>query len=273
MSQNQARRTGLIARKVGMTQVFDKDGRALAVTLLKADENFVLANKTKQKDGYTSIVMGFGEAKAHRTSKPLKGICTKAAVKPVQVIKEFRVSENALLQPGAKLSIGHFVEGQFVDIQGVNIGKGFAGGMKRHNFRGLEATHGVSISHRSIGSTGQRQDPGKTFRGKKMPGHMGVETVTIQNIQITLIDMELGIIAINGSVPGRRGTYLTISDAVKVSLPSGAKFPAALVEGDATKVTTKSGDKSETLESQEVKEQDTTDAMDSSGAEGANANQ
>ncbi len=230
MSQNQARRTGLIAKKVGMTQIFDEEGKALAVTLLKADENFVVANKTKEKDGYTSVLMGFGEAKAHRVSKPIKGICAKAGVKPVQIMKEFRVSEDAQLKPGAKLSIEHFVENQFIDIQGVNIGKGFAGGMKRHNFRGLEATHGVSVSHRSIGSTGQRQDPGKTFRGKKMPGHMGVETVTIQNIQIALIDKELGIIAIHGSVPGRRGSYLTITDAVKVSLPANAKFPAVLVE-------------------------------------------
>lgn len=230
MSQNQSRRTGLIAKKVGMTQIFDEEGRALAVTLLKADENFVVATKTKQRDGYSSVVMGFGEAKPSRVSKPIKGICAKGGVKPVKIIKEFRVSEDALLEPGAQLSIAHFVENQSIDIHGVNIGKGFAGGMKRHNFRGLEATHGVSVSHRSIGSTGQRQDPGKTFRGKKMPGHMGTETITIQNIKVALVDHELGIIAIHGSVPGRRGSYLTITDAVKVSLPANAKFPAVLVE-------------------------------------------
>ncbi len=230
MSENQSRRTGLIAKKVGMTQVFDADGKALAVTLLKADENFVVATKTKDRDGYFSVLIGFGEAKPKRVSKSIKGTCSKGGVKPVKIMKEFRVSEDALLEPGAKLSIAHFVENQSIDIHGTNIGKGFAGGMKRHNFRGLEATHGVSVSHRSIGATGQRQDPGKTFKGKKMPGHLGTETVTIQNIKVALIDEELGIIAIHGSVPGRRGSYLTITDAIKVSLPANAKFPAVLVE-------------------------------------------
>jgi large subunit ribosomal protein L3 len=230
MSQNHNRRTGLIAKKVGMTQIFNKEGQALAVTLLKADENFVLSNKSNQKDGYTSVVMAFGEAKPHRVNKSVKGICAKAGIKATKVIREFRVSEDAVLTPGIKVSVSHFIVNQSIDIHGVNIGKGFAGGMKRHNFGGLEASHGVSVSHRSIGSTGQRQDPGKTFKGKKMPGHMGAETVTVQNVKVVLVDEELGIIAVNGSVPGKVGSYLTITDAVKMSLPANAAYPAAIVK-------------------------------------------
>ena len=232
MSYEQARRTGLIAKKIGMTQIFDNEGKALAVTLLKIDENHVIANKTINTDGYNSVVVGFGEAKPHRVNKSIKGICAKSGVSPVKVIKEFRVSENALIEPGAKISIEHFVLDQFIDVHGINTGKGFAGGMKRWNFRGLEATHGVSVSHRSHGSTGQRQDPGKTFRGKKMAGHMGTESVTIQNVKIAKVDVELGIIAIHGSVPGKRGSYLTITDAIKVSLPANAVFPAVLISSE-----------------------------------------
>jgi large subunit ribosomal protein L3 len=227
------RRTGLIATKVGMSQIFNEFGEAIPVTLLKADGNVVVETKTEEKDGYNAVVLGFGEKKASRTSKPLKGKFAKAKVTPKNKIKEFRVSKVALLQPGQEISIEHFVVGQCIDVQGVNIGKGFAGVMKRHNFRGLEATHGVSVSHRSHGSTGQRQDPGRVFKGKKMAGHMGAVTVTTQNIKIVQIDSELGLIALSGAVPGKPGSYVYITDAIKVALPITAQFPAALVSSNA----------------------------------------
>jgi len=226
-----AKRTGLITRKVGMTQTYDELGQVISVTLLKADENYVIGTRTPDKNGYSAVVLGFGEAKQSRATKSLRAVCAKINVKPVKHIKEFRVSPDAVVEAGKKLSVTHFVEGQLIDIQGTNIGKGFAGGMKRHNFRGLEASHGVSITHRSIGSTGQRQDPGKTFKGKKMPGHMGAATVTVQNVTITVIDEELGLIGVNGSVPGKNGSYVYISDAVKVVMPGSVQYPAAIVEG------------------------------------------
>lgn len=227
----ESKRTGLIARKIGMSHVFDDAGQAIAVTLLKADENYVLDVKTTEKNGYNAVVLGFGEKKPSRVNKSVKGICAKAKVKPTAHMKEFRVASNALLQLGQKLSIEHFILDQKIDIQGVNIGKGFAGGMKRHNFRGLEASHGVSVTHRSHGSTGNRQDPGRTFPGKKMAGHMGTEVVTLQNIRIVNIDTELGIIAVNGSVPGKKGSYVYMKDAAKTVLPYGVAYPAALVNG------------------------------------------
>jgi large subunit ribosomal protein L3 len=230
----ESKRTGLIAQKIGMSHVFDEAGQAIPVTLLKADENFVLDVKTKEKNGYTAVVLGFGEKKPSRVNKSVKGLCAKAKVKPIAHMKEFRVASNALLQPGQKLSIEHFMLDQKIDIQGVNIGKGFAGGMKRHNFRGLEASHGVSVSHRSHGSTGNRQDPGRTFPGKKMAGHMGTETVTIQNIRVVAIDTELGIIAVNGSVPGKKGTFVYMKDAAKAVLPYGVVYPAAIVNSATT---------------------------------------
>lgn len=212
------RRTGLIAKKVGMSQVFDQNGEANAVTLLQANGNFVVEVKTEEKDGYNAVVLAFDETKASRTSKSLKGKFAKSKISPKKKLKEFRVSKVALLQPGQEISVEHFVVDQCIDIHGVNIGKGFAGVMKRHNFRGLEASHGVSVSHRSHGSTGQRQDPGRVFKGKKMAGHMGTETVTIQNIKIVQVDQELGLIVVAGSVPGKKGSYVYIDDAIKVAL-------------------------------------------------------
>lgn len=226
--QGTSRRTGLVAEKLGMTQVFDKEGKSIAVTVLRANGNTVIANKTKEKNGYTSVVMGFGEAKPHRVSKSVKGICAKANVKPTKIIKEFRVSDDALVSAGSEILVTHYVPNQYIDIHGISTGKGFAGGMKRWNFRGLEASHGVSVSHRSIGSTGQRQDPGKTFKGKKMPGHLGADTVTLQNIKIVRIDEELGLILVNGSVPGKKGSIVTITDAVKLSMPANVAYPAAV---------------------------------------------
>ncbi len=224
------RRTGLIAKKVGMSQVFDQNGAAMAVTLVEAKGNFVVGSKTTEKDGYNAVILGFDERKPSRTTKSLKGTFAKASVTPKSKIKEFRVSDSALVEAGQEISVEHFIVGQCVDIQGVNIGKGFAGVMKRHNFRGLEASHGVSVSHRSHGSTGQRQDPGRVFKGKKMAGHMGTEVVTIQNVKVVQIDNELGLIALAGSVPGKPGSYLYLSDAVKVALPINAQFPAALIK-------------------------------------------
>jgi large subunit ribosomal protein L3 len=231
---DRAKRTGLVAQKVGMTQVFDDNGQAIPVTLLKADENFVLGTRTLEKNGYSAVIIGFGAAKPNNLAKPVKGLCAKANVKPVKHIKEFRVSQDALLEIGNKLSVEHFVADQLVDIQGKSVGKGFAGGMKRHNFKGLEASHGVSISHRSLGSTGQRQDPGKTFKGKKMPGHLGVETTTVQNIRVILVDKEYGLIGVNGSVPGKKGSYVYISDSVKVVLPGSVKYPAVYDQSSAS---------------------------------------
>ncbi len=224
----ESKRTGLIARKVGMTHIYSEKGLAIPVTLLKADENFVIDVKTTERDGYNAIVLGFGEAKAKRVSKSLKGICAKANVKPVKHVKEFRIAADAVMQLGQQLSVEHFLINQNIDIQGKNTGKGFAGGMKRHNFRGLEATHGVSVTHRSHGSTGNRQDPGRTFPGKKMAGHLGAETVTVQNVKVVNIDLELGLIAVNGSVPGKNGSYVYLKDAVKSVLPYNVAYPAAL---------------------------------------------
>ena len=226
----QVRRTGLIAEKVGMTQIFSESGEALAVTLLKAVNNYVVAHKTEKTDGYNSMLVGFGEAKSHRVSKSVRGTCAKAGVKPVKYLKEFRISDDAFVPVGSELSVEHFMEGQEIDIHGNSIGKGFAGGMKRWNFGGLEATHGVSISHRSHGSTGQCQDPGRVFKGKKMAGHLGDEKTTIQNITVSMIDAELGLIAVHGSVPGKKGKYVFLTDAIKKPVPADVAFPAALVE-------------------------------------------
>ena len=230
MQTELTKRTGMIARKLGMAQIFSETGESLAVTLLQADSNVVVGLKTSERDGYNAVVLGFDEAKPTRVSKSVRGICAKAGVSPVKHMKEFRVSADAMLKVGDKLALDHFMPNQRIDIQGISIGKGFAGAMKRHNFAGLEASHGVSISHRSHGSTGNRQDPGRTFPGKKMAGHLGTETVTIQSQIVASIDEELGIIAINGSVPGKKGSYVYIRDAVKTVLPYEVQIPASLVK-------------------------------------------
>jgi large subunit ribosomal protein L3 len=227
-------RTGLIATKVGMSQIFDESGNAVAVTLLKADSNVVIGVKNDGKDGYNAVVMGYGKRKASRVAKPQRGMCAKASVEPVAHVKEFRVSEDCLLNAGDRLDIEHFMVKQKIDITGHNTGKGFAGGMKRHNFRGLEASHGVSVTHRSHGSTGNRQDPGRTFPGKKMAGHLGTEQTTIQNLSVVHIDQELGLIAVNGSVPGKNGSYVYLTDSIKVVAPSELMYPAALIAKNAS---------------------------------------
>lgn len=228
-------RTGLIARKEGMTRVFDEDGRHVPVTVLKIDGCQVVALRTEETDGYTALQLGAGTAKVKRVSKAQRGHFAKAKVEPRQKIVEFRVENDNLLEVGAELGANHFVEGQFVDVTATSIGKGFAGAMKRHNFGGLRASHGVSISHRSHGSTGQCQDPGKVFKGKKMAGHMGATQVTTQNLQVVGVDVENGLLLVKGAVPGAKSGWVTVNDAVKKALPETAPFPAGLKK-DATPV-------------------------------------
>ena len=225
-------RTGLIAQKLGMTRVFDETGNHLPVTLLKVDGCQVVSQKTEERDGYNAVQIGIGNAKTKRVSKAMRGHFAKAKVEPKLKLAEFRVSEDGLLEPGAKILATHFVTGQFVDVSGTSIGKGFAGAMKRHNFAGLRASHGVSISHRSHGSTGQCQYPGKVFKGKKMAGHMGDEKVTVQNIRVVLTDSDDGLIAVEGSVPGSKGGYVLLSDSIKKKAPEDLPFPAAILNED-----------------------------------------
>ena len=208
-------RTGVLAKKMGMTRFFDADGTHVPVTVLALDGCQVVAQRTEEKDGYVALQLGAGAKKAKNTTAPLRGHFAKALVEPKAIVAEFRIQPEALIEVGAELTADHFVPGQRVDIQGVTKGKGFAGGMKRWNFGGLRATHGVSVSHRSLGSTGQRQDPGRTFRGKKMAGHLGSEHVTTQNLTLYRVDAERGLIMIKGSVPGAEGSWVRVQDAVK----------------------------------------------------------
>jgi len=227
-------RTGLVAQKLGMTRVFNEDGRHVPVTVLKVDGVQVVAQRTAEKDGYSAVQLGIGAAKTRRMPKALRGHFAKAKVEPRKKLAEFRVDPENLVDVGAEISAEHFVVGQMVDVTGTSIGKGFAGGMKRHNFGGLEATHGVSISHRSHGSTGQCQDPGKVFKGKKMAGHMGDQRTTVQNLEIVSTDVDRGLILVKGAVPGSDQGYVLIKDAVKKAMPEGLPLPAALKSsGDA----------------------------------------
>ena len=221
-------RSGLITQKVGMTRVFKDDGSHLPVTVLKVEDLQVVANRTNDTDGYVAVQLGYGKAKVKNVSKPMRGHFAKAKVEPKAKLAEFRVSEDGLIEVGAELSAAHFVEGQFVDVIGTSIGKGFAGAMKRHNFGGLRASHGVSISHRSHGSTGQCQDPGRVFKGKKMAGHLGAARVTVQSLKVVASDADKGLILIHGAVPGHKGAYVLVKDAVKRAAPEGLPFPAAL---------------------------------------------
>ena len=227
-SQRSEHRVGLIARKEGMTRIFDEDGCHIGVTVLKIDQCQVTAVKTEETDGYTAVQLGAGKAKVKRVSKANRGHFAKAKVEPKKKLAEFRVTPNGLLEVGSELSATHFVSGQYVDVTSTSKGKGFAGAMKRHNFGGLRATHGVSISHRSHGSTGQCQDPGKVFKGKKMAGHMGAARVTTQNLQVVSTDTDRGLIMIKGAVPGSKGGWVTIKDAAKKPTPENVKLPAGL---------------------------------------------
>lgn len=221
-------RTGLIAQKVGMTRIFAEDGSHVPVTVLKVDNCQVVDVRTEAKHGYNAVQLGIGKAKVKNVSKAERGSFARAKVEPKAKLAEFRVSKDGLLEVGAELSVAHFLPGQFVDVIGTTIGKGFAGSMKRWNFGGLRATHGVSVSHRSHGSTGNRQDPGRTFPGKKMAGHLGVERVTTQNLTVVQTDEAEGLLLIKGAVPGHDGGYVLVSDAVKRPAPKGLPFPAAL---------------------------------------------
>ncbi|MGI9419816.1 MAG: 50S ribosomal protein L3 [Geminicoccaceae bacterium] len=222
-------RIGLLAEKVGMTRIFTPDGEHVPVTVLRVDDCEVTAMRTGEKDGYSAVQLGNGKAKTKRVTKPMRGHYAKAKVAPKKKLAEFRVDEDGLVEPGTKLSVNHFVVGQYVDVSGTSIGKGFAGGMKRHGFSGLRASHGVSISHRSHGSTGQCQDPGKVFKGKKMAGHMGARTRTAQNLLVMGVDPDRGLLLIKGGVPGSKGGWVKIADSVKKALPSEAPFPAGTV--------------------------------------------
>jgi large subunit ribosomal protein L3 len=221
-------RTGIIARKMGMTRLFGEDGSHVPVTVLKLDNCQVVAVRTAEKDGYSAVQLGVGKAKVKNVGKPMRGHFAKAKVEPKRKLAEFRVAKDAVLEVGAEITAGHYVPGQFVDVAGITIGKGFSGVMKRWNFAGLEASHGVSISHRSHGSTGGRQDPGKTWKNKKMAGHFGVERVTTQNLKVVATDVDRGLIMIKGAVPGSEGGYVMVTDAVKRKRPKEAPFPAAV---------------------------------------------
>ena len=223
-------RTGVIAKKMGMTRLFQADGRHVPVTVLQLEDVQVVARREMDKDGYTAVALGAGKAKAKNVAKPQRGAFGKAKVEPKAKVVEFRVAEDALLDVGATISADHFVAGQMVDISGVTQGKGFAGAMKRWGFGGLRATHGVSVSHRSHGSTGNRQDPGRVFKNKKMAGHMGARNRTQQNLEIVRTDAARGLLFVKGSVPGHKGGWLTVSDAIKLPRDERAPYPAGLVQ-------------------------------------------
>lgn len=221
-------RTGLIARKLGMTRLFNEDGSTVPVTVLHLDDVRVVARRSTETDGYDAVQLGIGRAKPKNVTKANRGHYAKAGVEAPQRVVEFRVGADAALGAGTRLTAAHFVKGQKVDVTGVSQGKGFAGAMKRWNFAGLEATHGVSISHRSHGSTGNRQDPGKTFKNKKMAGHLGVERVTTQNLEVAGYDLDKNLLLIKGAVPGSKGAYVLVRDAVKRARHADAPFPAAV---------------------------------------------
>ena len=221
-------RSGVIAKKLGMTRLFMENGAQVPVTVLQLDNLQVVAQRTADKDGYTAVQLGAGTAKAKRTTAAMRGHFAKASVAPKRKIAEFRVSPDNLIDVGAEITADHYLAGQFVDIAGTSIGKGFAGAMKRHNFGGLRASHGVSVSHRSHGSTGQCQDPGKVFKGKKMAGHLGAVRTTTQNLQVVRTDADRGLILVKGAVPGSKGGWVTVKDAVKKAAPAGLPLPAAV---------------------------------------------
>ncbi|MGE5563483.1 MAG: 50S ribosomal protein L3 [Bacillota bacterium] len=223
-------RTGVIAKKVGMTRLFQADGRHVPVTVLQLEDVQVVGRREMDRDGYTAVQLGAGKAKAKNVAKPQRAAFGKAEVEPKAKVVEFRVDEDALLDVGARISAEHFVAGQLVDVAGVTQGKGFAGAMKRWGFGGLRATHGVSVSHRSHGSTGNRQDPGRVFKNKKMAGHMGARNRTQQNLEIVRTDPIRGLLFVKGSVPGHKGAWLTVTDAIKLPRHESAPYPAALIE-------------------------------------------
>jgi large subunit ribosomal protein L3 len=212
-----------------MTRIFGSDGSHVPVTVLQVEDNEVVATRTADKDGYTAVQVGAGKAKAKNVTKPMRGHFAKAKVEPKRVLREFRVADDAVVAAGTRLSAAHFVAGQRIDVSGTSVGKGFAGSMKRHNFGGTRATHGVSISHRAHGATGQCQDPGKVFKGKKMAGHMGARRVTTHNLELAGVDADRGLLLVKGAVPGARGGVVQVRDAIKKARPAEAPFPAGVV--------------------------------------------
>src|SRR5580704_1934037 len=229
-------RTGLIARKLGMTRLFDEAGTHVPVTVLSLEGCQVTAQRTKEKDGYVALQLGAGLKKPKNTSKAERGHFAKALVEPKAQVVEFRVSEDNLIEPGAEFTADHFLPGQKVDVSGLTVGKGFAGAMKRWNFGGMRATHGVSVSHRAHGSTGQRQDPGKVFKGKKMAGHMGQDNVTTLNLTVFRVDAELGLILLKGAVPGAKGGWVKVRDAIKVARPHDVPLPGAFFPSNRSSI-------------------------------------
>lgn len=221
-------RSGVIAQKLGMMRYFTEEGNHVPVTVLKLDRCQVVGTRSPERDGYSAVQLGAGLAKVKNVTKPMRGHFAKAKVEPKRRLAEFRVAPEAMLEVGDELTADHFVPGQYVDVVGTSIGKGFAGAMKRHNFSGLEATHGVSAAHRSHGSTGHSQDPGRVFKGKKMAGHMGARRVSVQNLKVVSTDVERGLIMVEGAVPGAKGQYVLVADAKKRPLPDGAPLPGAV---------------------------------------------
>jgi large subunit ribosomal protein L3 len=240
------RRSGLIAQKLGMSRVFQEDGSHVPVTVLHVDNCQVVDQRTMDRDGYSAVQLGAGKAKVKRVGQAMRGHFAKAEVEPKQRLAEFLVSEDAMIEVGAQLSPAHFAKGQYVDVAGTSIGKGFAGAMKRWGFSGLRASHGVSISHRSHGSTGQCQDPGKVFKGKKMAGHLGAGRVTMQNLEVIDADMDAGLLLIKGSIPGPKSGWVMVQDAVKKAAHKDTPIPAGLIAQPAeeaeTPVDTGAGD-------------------------------
>ena len=221
-------RTGLIAKKLGMTRIFAADGSHTPVTVLHLDEVQVVDSRTMERDGYTAVQLGWGRAKVKNVSNPNKGHFARVKVEPKAKLREFRVKPDAVLESGTVLTADHFVVGQKVDVCGITKGKGFAGGMKRWNFRGLEASHGVSVSHRSHGSTGNRQDPGKTFKNKKMAGHLGQERVTTLNLEVAYVDADKGLLMVRGAIPGAKNSFVSVRDAIKKPRHADAPYPAGV---------------------------------------------
>jgi len=221
-------RSGVIAQKIGMTRIFTDGGEHVPVTVLRIDQCRVVAHRTVEKNGYTAVQLGAGLAKVKNVTRAERGHFAVANVEPASKVAEFRVSPDNMIDVGAEITADHFVTGQYVDVTGTSIGRGFAGAMKRHNFGGLRASHGVSVSHRSHGSTGQRQDPGKVFKGKKMAGHMGDVRVTTQNLKVVRLDVERGLVMVRGAVPGSKGGWVLLRDAIKADVPENAPRPAAI---------------------------------------------
>lgn len=255
-------RSGMIALKMGMTRVFAEDGEHIPVTILKIAHCQVVAKKSLATDGYNALQLGVGFAKVKRVSKQMRGHFAKAEIEPKRKLCEFRVSEDALIDVGATILVDHFVAGQKVDVVGTSIGKGFAGAMKRHNFHGLRASHGVSVSHRSHGSTGNSQDPGKVWKGKKMAGHMGDERVTTQNLTVVSTDIEKGIILVKGAVPGSKGSYVLIKDSIKKQALEGLPYPASIQLQEVEEAVLREGEKSEDKKSEDKKSATEVDTLE-----------